>query len=77
MNNKYVYSYCDADSFPNFFTIVAKSYNDAVNKLIQKFVEKYDDDNKITDIDNFEDLQEYLWGTYTVLISDLVDVEDL
>mgnify|MGYP006916025743 CR=1 FL=1 len=75
--NKYVYSECSSDEFPDLKTITAKSYNDAVDKLIRHYINKFDDDNNITNIDCFDDLQDYLNETYTLVISDLVDVEDL
>lgn len=75
--NKYVYSICDPDDFPYLETVVAKSYNDAVDKLIRKMCDEFEDDNDITEIETLEDLQVYLNDKYTIVISDLYDVEDL
>ena len=75
--NKYVYSVCTSDDFPYLDTISGQSYNDAVNKLIQKYIDKYDDDDKIVDIEDFDDLQVHLNEYHDLVISDLYDIEDL
>lgn len=74
--NKYIYSECYNDEWPIIKSIMANSYNDAVEKLINKFAEKFDDDN-IFSIDTHDDLQEYLNGKYNYVISDLEDIEEL
>ena len=74
--NKYIYSICEQDDFPYIDSIVAKSYSHAIEKLIKKFVDRFDDDDEITDISTFEVLQEYLNATYAIVISDLYDVDD-
>lgn len=74
--NKYIYSICEPDDFPYIDTVVAKSYSYAVDKLIKRFVDRFDDDDQITEIGTFEDLQVYLNSKYTIVISDLYDVDD-
>ena len=74
--NKYIYSECSDDEWPIIKSIMANSYNAAVEKLINKFAEKFDDDN-ILSIDTHDDLQEYLNGKYNYVISDLEDIEEL
>ena len=74
--NTYIYSLCEADDFPSLETIVAKSYSHAVEKLIKKFVDRFEDDDEITDISTFEVLQEYLNATYNIVISYLYDIDD-
>jgi len=74
--NKYIYSICEPDDFPYMDTVVAKSYSHAVDKLIKRFVDRFDDDDQITEIGTFEDLQVYLNSKYTIVISDLYDVDD-
>lgn len=74
--NKYIYSECSDDEWPVIKSIMANSYNAAVEKLINKFSEKFDDDN-ILSIDTHDDLQEYLNGKYNYVISDLEDIEEL
>lgn len=75
--NNYVYSICDPDDFPYLDTVVANSYNDAVDKLVRKMSDEFEDDNEITEIETLEDLQVYLNDKYTVVISDLYDIDDL
>lgn len=74
--NKYIYSECSSDYWPNIKTIMAQSYNEAVDKLIQKFGNEFEDD-RIFEFDNIKHLQEYLNDTYTFVISDLEDIEEL
>lgn len=76
MNNKYVYSECTQDYWPTIQTILAKSYQDAVEKLIDKYAKKLDDD-KILDFDEFLEFQEYLNQEYFIALSDLEDIEEL
>lgn len=73
--NKYVYSICEQDYFPEIKTIVAKSYNHAIEKLVFKFTEKFD--NFDDTIDDIQDLQEYLNENYSIVISDLEDIDEL
>ena len=73
--NKYVYS--EMYDFPEIKTIMGKSYNDAAERLINKYVEKYENDENLPKIDNLEDLQIYMSDTYEVELSDLVDIDEL
>lgn len=74
--NKYIYSECYQDSFPEIKLIVAKNYNVAVEKLIKHYVDKFEDDNRITILETIDDLQEHLNEVYDLVISDLYDIED-
>lgn len=75
--NKYVYSECPEDYWPEVKTIVAASYEDAVEKLINKYANEFDDDTIARGFDDFKYLREYLNDTYTFAISDLIDIESL
>lgn len=74
--NKYIYSECYQDSFPEIKSIVAKNYNTAVEKLIKYYTDKFEDDNTITILETIDDLQEHLNEVYDLVISDLYDIED-
>ena len=74
--NKYIYSECPVDYWPSIQTLVARSYNDAVEKLIQKYADKFEDDS-ILEYDSLKRLREYLNDKYTFVISDLEDIEEL
>lgn len=74
--NKYVFSECTTDYWPSIETIMAKSYNDAVDKLINKYAEKLDDD-KILEFDNFDSFREYLNDQYSIALSDLEIYEEI
>lgn len=75
--NKYIWCECSQDYWPQFKTISAKSYNDAVEKIIIKYGEQLDDDNILNTIDGWEQLREYLNDKYTIALSDLEDYEEL
>ena len=45
MLNKYVYAESTQDYWPEIKTVSAKSYNDAVEKLIMQYGEQLDDEN--------------------------------
>lgn len=74
---KYIYSECSQDYWPEIKTIVANSYNDAVEKLQYKYYEILEDDGIILDYNNFDDFREYLNETYSIVLSDLEDIEEL
>lgn len=75
--NKYIYSECPEDHWPSIQTLVARSYNDAVEKLIQKYADYFNDDFISSEIDFMKHLQEYLNDKYGFVISDLEDIEEL
>ena len=75
--NKYVYAYCSQDYWPEIRTILAKSYNDAVERLAEKLSEDLDDDIIRDMNDDFLRLQEYLNYKYTIALSNLEDIEEL
>jgi hypothetical protein len=75
--NKYIWCECSQDYWPQFKTILAKSYNDAVEKIIIKYGEELDDDSILNTMDDWEQLREYLNDKYTIALSDLEDYEEL
>ena len=74
--NKYVYAECTTDCWPEIKTIMAKSYNDAVERLINNYLIEFDDDI-IANIDNFKELREYLNDVHNVALSDLEIYEEI
>ena len=77
MLNKYVYAESTQDYWPEIKTISAKSYNDAVEKLIMQYGEQLDDENILNTIEDWEQLSEYLNDNYTIALSSLEDIEEL
>ena len=75
--NKYLFAECPADYWPQIKTVSAKSYNDAVEKLIIQYGESLDNDDILNTIDNWDQLREYLNDNYTIALSDLEDYEEL
>lgn len=74
--NKYLWAEATQEYWPSIKTISAKSFNDAVEKIINKYAEELDDD-AILDIDNWDDLSEYLNGNYVIALSVLEDIDEL
>ena len=74
--NKYVYSICGSDTFPEINSLQAISYNDAIEHLINKLAIEFDDD-KIASFDEIFDLQCYMNDNYNYVISDLWDIDVL
>ena len=75
--NKYLYAECTQEYWPTIKTIMAKSYNDAVERLIIKYGEELDDDTILNTIDDWEQLREHLNSNYSIALSDLEIYEEL
>lgn len=77
MLNKYVYAESTQDYWPEIKTISAKSYYDAVEKLIMQYGDQLEDDKILNTIEDLDQLKEYLNSNYTIALSDLEDYEEL
>lgn len=77
MLNKYVYAECPVDYWPQIKTISAKSYNDAVEKLIMQYGTSLDDDSILDTIEDWKQLREYLNDQYQIALSDLEIYEEI
>jgi len=75
--NKYLWAYCPADEWPSIETLVAKSYNHAVEKLIIKYGEQLDDDYILNTVETWDQLREYLNDHYSIALSDLEEIDEL
>jgi hypothetical protein len=75
--NKYVYAEATQDYWPQIKTISAKSYNDAVEKLIMQYGNELDDDKILDTIEDWDQLSEYLNDNYTIALSDLEDYDEI
>jgi len=75
--NKYLWAECTQDYWPEIKTIVASSYNDAVEKLIIKYGTELDDDKILDSIEDWNQLRDYLNDNYIIALSDLEDYEEL
>jgi len=74
--DKYLWAECPVDYWPSIRTIMAKSYNDAVEKIISKYSNELDNDS-ILSFDNWEELREYLNDNHSVALSDLEIYEEI
>lgn len=75
--NKYVYAEATQDYWPQIKTVSAKSYNDAVEKLIIQYGNELDDDKILNTIEDWDQLSEYLNDNYTIALSDLEDYDEI
>ena len=75
--NKYIWADCPIDVWPSIRTISAKSYNDAVEKLIMQYGNELDDDKILDTIEDWKQLREYLNDNYSIALSDLEIYEEL
>ena len=75
--NKYLWADCPVDVWPSIRTISAKSYNDAVEKLIMQYGNELDDDKILDTIEDWKQLREYLNDNYSIALSDLEIYEEL
>ena len=75
--NKYVWVDCPVDIWPRIRTISAKSYNDAVEKLIMQYGNELEDDKILDTIEDWEQLRDYLNENYSIALSDLEIYEEL
>ena len=75
--NKYLWAQCPVDIWPSIKTISAKSYNDAVEKLIMQYGNELEDDFILDSIEDWKQLREYLNDNYSIALSDLEIYEEL
>lgn len=75
--NKYLWAECPVDIWPSIRTISAKSYNDAVEKLIMQYGNELEDDFILDSIEDWKQLREYLNDNYSIALSDLEIYEEL
>lgn len=75
--NKYLWSECTTDNWPVIKTTMAKSYNDAVEKLIIQYGNELEDDDILNTVDDWEQLRESLNDGYSIALSDLEIYEEL
>lgn len=75
--NKYLWAECTQDYWPEIKTIVASSYNDAVEKIIIKYGTELDDDKILDSIEDWNQLRDYLNDNYIIALSDLEDYEEI
>lgn len=74
--DKYVWAECSTDEWPVIKTIMAKSYNDAVEKIINRYAEFFDNDD-ILKYDDWDSLRDELNAVYMVALSDLEIYEEI
>lgn len=75
--NKYLWAECPTDYWPTIKTLMAKSYNDAVEIIITKYGNELDDDSILDSIEDWEQLREYLNDNHSIALSDLEIYEEL
>ena len=76
MTNTYIWAECTQDLWPTIEKITATSYNDAVEKLINKYSLQLDDDD-ILKFDDWKQFREYLNDEYCIALSDIEILEEI
>ena len=74
--NKYLWAECTVDYWPEIKTIMAKSYNDAVEKIISKYATELDDDELLT-YDDWDSFRDFLNEFKDISLSDLEIYEEI
>ena len=74
--NKYVYAEATEDYWPQIKTIEARSYNDAVERIINKYATELDDD-ELLNYDDWESFRDFLNEFKVIALSDLEIYEEL
>ena len=75
--NKYVYAEATQDFWPQLRTIMAPSYREAVDKVIENYSDQFPDDDDFSVIEDWDDLRDELNSKFGFDLSDLEDVEEL
>lgn len=75
--NKYIFAECTEDYWPTIKSISATSLNDVTEKLITRYGEELDDDEILNNIENWDQLREYLNDKYNIALSDLEDYDEI
>ena len=76
MINTYIWAECTQDLWPTIEKVTATSYNDAVEKLINKYSLQLDDDD-ILKFDGWKQFREYLNDEYCIALSDIEILEEI
>jgi len=76
MLNKYIYAEATQDYWPQIRTVSAKSYNDAIEKVINEYSNNLDDDD-LLECDDWEEFREKLNDSHTIALSDLEIYEEI
>ena len=74
--NKYVYAEASQDYWPQIKTIEAHSYNDAVERIINKYATGLDNDDLLK-LDDWDDFREELNEVHSIALSDLEIYEEI
>lgn len=75
--NKYLWCEATQDYWPTIKTIMAKSYNDAIERIIEKYSTELDDDIILNFDTDWEEFREYLNDEKSIALSDLELYEEI
>ena len=74
--NKYLWAECAEDYWPVIKTLMAKSYNHAVEKIINNYAAELDND-ELLECDDWESFREKLNDLHRIALSDLEIYEEI
>jgi len=72
--NTYLIPYSD-DIQCDIYKIVANSWEDCQQKIMDKYINRLEDDN-LANIDDFEEFCDCLYNDYNIIIGNIHEIED-
>ena len=60
----------------DIFRVVAPSWEDCLQKVMDKYIDRFYDDDDIASIDDFDDFCDYLADKYSINIGIIHELED-
>ena len=60
----------------NIFKIVARSYAECEQKIMNRYIRQYEYDDAIADIDDYDKFCEYLLNTHDIMIGEIHELEE-
>ena len=64
------------DSGCNILKIVARSYAECEQKIMNRYVRQFEDDDDIADIDDYDRFCAYLCDSYDIVIGEIHELEE-
>lgn len=74
--NTYLIPYACTETHCDIFKIVARSYAECKQKIMNRFIRQYEDDDNIADIDDYDTFCDYLRDTYDTMIGEIHELEE-
>ena len=73
--NTYLVPFVDGNDC-DIFKVTANSWADCEQKIMNRYIRKYEDDENIADFDYFDTFCDYLEGTYGINIGTIHELDE-